>query len=103
MFRKNSHCAQISPKEFCQKVFPLMGTFFFAENDRSNGPLTFHENRISEKNLVFEKNGKKGKSGWGAVWLIGSKMNVFQHYLDFRSSDFDETLRNCSWYEKNED
>ena len=26
----------------------------------------------------------------------------FSMYLEFASSDFDETLRKCSWYEKNE-
>ena len=30
---------------------------FFAENDRSNGPLTFCENHISGKNLVCAQNG----------------------------------------------
>ena len=26
----------------------------------------------------------------------------FLGYLEFGSSDFDETLRKCSWYEKND-
>ena len=41
----------------------------------------------------------------GAVGQIGPKIHDFQYfliYLKFGSSDFDETFRECSWYEKNE-
>ena len=34
---------------------------FLAENDRSNSPLTFCENRMSGENLVFDKKGYLGK------------------------------------------
>ena len=39
--------------------------FIFAENDKSNGPLTFCENRVSGKTLVFGQKGQKwaGKLG----------------------------------------
>ena len=37
--------------------------YFFAYNDRSNGPVTFCEHRRSGKSLVLEKNGKKRKVG----------------------------------------
>ena len=76
-----------------------MGTFF-AENDRSNGPLTFCENRISGKNLVF---GQKGQKWAGGSWADRARNERFPTDLEFGSSDFDETFRKCSWYENNED
>ena len=67
--------------------------FFFGENDGSNGPLTFCENRMSGKNLVFEK---KGKSGRGS-WADRVQNERFPTNLEFGSSDFDETFRKVSW------
>ena len=64
--------------------------------------LTSQENRISQKIPVLEKKGKKGKSGRGS-WANRVQNERFTTYLEFGSSDFDETLRKCSWYEKNED
>ena len=64
--------------------------------------LTSQENRIFQKIPVFEEKGKNGKSGRGS--LANRVQNErFTTYLEFSSSDFDETLRKCSWYEKNED
>ena len=64
--------------------------------------LTSRENRISHKIPVLEKKGKKGKSGRGS--LANRVQNErFTTYLEFGSSDFDETFRKCSWYEQNED
>ena len=42
------------------------------------------------------------KSGRGS-WANRVQNERFTTYLEFGSSDFDETLRKCSWYEKNED
>ena len=53
---------------------------------------------MSGKNLVLEK---KGKSGWGS-WDNRVQNERIPIYLEFGSSDFDETWRECSWYEKNE-
>ena len=53
--------------------------------------LTSSENRISEKNPVLEK---KGKSGRGS-WANQVQNQRFKAYLEFGSSDFDETLRKC--------
>ena len=48
-----------------------------------------------------------GSQEKGQKWA-GSLANLVQNerfptYLGFASSDLDETLRNCSWYGKNED
>ena len=72
---------------------------FFAENDRSNGPLTFCENRMSGK-IWFSR--KMAKSGWGS-WAARVQNERFPTYLEFGSLDFDETFRKCSWYKENED
>ena len=45
------------------------------------------------------QNGQKW-AGQLANWVYNER---FLRYLEFASSDFDETLRKCSWYEKNED
>ena len=62
---------------------------------------------MSGKNLVLEKNGKKGKSGRGS-WANRSQNSLFPIYLEFGSSDFDETMKRmfsvwqeCCRYEKN--
>ena len=57
---------------------------------------------MSGKILVFGQEGKKGKSGRGS-WAHWVQNEHFPTYLEFGSSDFDETLRECSWYKKNED
>ena len=76
--------------------------YFFMENERSYDPLSFREDRMSGKNPVLVKKGKKGKSGRGS--LANRVQNErFTTYLEFGSSDFDETFRKCSSYEKNED
>ena len=64
--------------------------------------ITYLENRISQKVPVIEKNSKKGKSVRDS-WANRVQNERFTTYLEFGSSDFDETLRKCSWYEKNED
>ena len=64
--------------------------------------LTSQENRISQKIPVLKKKGKKGKSGRGS-WANRVQNERFTTYLELGSSYFDETLRKCSWYEKNED
>ena len=67
--------------------------------------VTSRENRIPHKIPVLEKKGKKGKkgkSGWGS-WANRVQNERFTTYLEFGSSDFDETFRKCSWYEQNED
>ena len=64
--------------------------------------LTSRENLMSGKILDLQKKSKKGKSG-RASWANRSLTPVvFPIYLEFGSSDFDETLMECSWYEKNE-
>ena len=63
--------------------------------------LTSRENRISHKIPVLEKKGKKGKSGQGS-WANRVQNERFPTYLKFGLSDYDETFRKCSWYEKNE-
>ena len=63
--------------------------------------LISRENRISHKIPVLEKKGKKSKIRMGS--LANRVQNErFTTYLEFGSSDFDETFRKCSWYEKNE-
>ena len=57
---------------------------------------------FSEKNPFGPFLGKKGKSGRGR-WADWARYVRFPTYLEFGSSDFDETFRKCSWYEKNED
>ena len=44
---------------------------------------------------------KNGKSGRGS-WADRARNERFPTYFDFGSSDFNETLRKCSWYEKND-
>ena len=56
---------------------------------------------FSEKNPFGPFLGKKGKSGWGS-WADLVQNERFPTYLDFGSSDFDETLRKSSWYKENE-
>ena len=55
---------------------------------------------MSGKILVFGQEGKKGKSGRGS-WADQARNERFPTYFDFGSSDFDETLRKCSWYKEN--
>ena len=57
---------------------------------------------MSRKNLVLQKKGKKGKSGQGS-WDNRVQNERIPIYLEFGSSDFDKTFRECSWYEMNED
>ena len=56
---------------------------------------------FSEKNLFTLFGGKKGKSGRGS-WADRARNERFPTYFDFGSSDFDETLRKCSWYKEND-
>ena len=61
---------------------------------------------FSEKNPFGPFLGKKGKSraksGPGS-WADRARNERFPTYLEFGSSDFDETFRKCSWYKENED
>ena len=57
---------------------------------------------FSEKNALDPFWDKKGKSGRGS-WAERIQNERFPRYIDFASSDFDETLRKCSWYKENED
>ena len=56
---------------------------------------------FSEKNPFTLFWGKKGKSGRGS-WADHARNERFPTYFDFGSSDFDETLRKCSWFKENE-
>ena len=56
---------------------------------------------FSEKNPFTLFWGKKGKSGRGS-WADRAGNERFPTYVDFGSSDFNETLRKCSWYKENE-
>ena len=56
---------------------------------------------FSEKNPFGSFLGKKGKSGRGS-WAERIENERFPTYIDFASSDFDETVRKCSWYKENE-
>ena len=53
----------------------------------------------SAKTACSEKNPLK----WAGSWADRVPNECFPTYLNFGSSDFDETLRKCSWYKKKED
>ena len=102
--------AQNSPKTGFLRVFGLLWkieSLLLAGNGLKRSVLLL--SNFSQKPHVREKSGsrekgQKGKSGRGS-WTNGPKIHDFQYfliYLKFGSSDFDETFRKCSWYERNE-